>query len=1330
MDSGTISAGSVVWNLDVNQAELEAGLVAAQQKVETYAALVESTNKSMAASAATVAGTQESSATRVAEASALEKDAIVANDDEVISRNALTIASFNSVGASLEKNAGVSKSLGIGAAAIAAGIGISVGAMVKAAGDFQASMTRLVTSAGESDRNLQLVSNGVLQVARDTGTATTQLASAMYIIESGGQHGAAGLTVLKAAAQGAKTENADLATVADAVTSAMTDYHFAASQAADVTSKLVAATGQGKTTFQDLAAAMPAILPTASAAHISLNEVLGDLASMTIHGMSADQAAQNLAHSIRSLQSPTQAMSKELAALGLNSTEVAQQLGSKGLYGSLQQISDAITSQMGKGSTAVILNMQNALKGLPQAVQDVSQQVINGTATWTDWNKATKNLTVTQHAQAGAFATLFNGMHTIGTEQMSGAQVMQTYAGAMQKAVGTSDGLNVALMLTGQNSQNTTNAIKAVSDSTAEAGGNVKGWGDIQRNFNQQMSVLRENLTTTGIAIGTALLPPLTSFARAIGSILTPAATFISRNKTLVAGFLLVTGALATLVAMTWVTSVAWTTLGTTFTKVGNMPKALTEAIVGLRTSLATAAAFITETAIPTLVGSFTTLWTVIGGGSLALDAVNPIFAIITAIALLAVGIYEVVDHWKAVKNWVVKFWNDWKLVIIEFTLFFAPEVLIIAGLADIVVRHWTPIKQFFTQLWDDITHATEIFVNGITSRVDRLTRHITPYWTALRKDAVSVWTGLNQDATTVLSKLQSDLDSIIGRLSTHLKPYWDGLQVQAKGAFEALRHGVGSELDQVTNDILKWGGAAHQDLLPAWIQFKEDAHSAWRQLKVQSIDDFKDIKSGIHKGIIEIVTDSQSLWRGISTGSLFITIGTDAGNSLKRGWKDVTRDAPQWGTDIVNGIVRGLEGIANYDITSWINWGHDASGVAKNAAKLAGQLILAIGGAFTSATRTIVGWGSTIVSKIGSGVTGAYKTAAKWGVDILSSIGSGFTSAWSKIGQWVTSLVSQIGSDITGAYKSIVNFGSDIISDIVSGLSNGLKDVTSFFTNLPSNLEKDLMSSGHSIADKHAEGFKGWWKSQPNIAKIGDVIILGLIAAVLAVPAAILAATITVATAIINGIISGIQLAWHFLDTEFHNWGPKIVAFFDGAGSWLVGAGQAILNGLVSGIESVASKPADAVKKVLSNISKLLPHSPAEEGPFSGRGWTLYSGMAISEALAQGIKANSGKAVSAMSGMMSDVAGVSSIGTTGANNTSSATASTIVSSLSSGAGAPTQSAQPIHVSINPSGIIARSRSELRDITKDMLSTVDEELRARRLPTILPSNTVGRSTAA
>lgn len=548
-------------------------------KTETSFVSLGATSEEYQANMATIAAATadaEGGITILGDSAKSTADVVIASNDRIIaSYREVSVAGSASAGGSATKDAatagGISGGVGIGAAAAAAGVAVAAGLMVKAAGDFQASMTRLVTSAGESESNLKMVSAGVLQVARDTGTGTTQLAQAMYTIESGGQHGAAGLKVLEAAAQGAKTENADLVTVADAVTSAMTDYHLPASEAATVTSKLVAATGQGKTTFQDLAGAMSAILPKASAAHISLNEILGDLASMTLHGISAQQAAENMADAISHLQSPTQAMSKELAALGLNSTELSQNLGNKGLSGTIQEVSQAIMGQMGDGTTAVVLNMENALKGLPQSVQNVSQEVINGTASWSDWNSATKDLTVTQKAQAQSFATLFNGMHTIGTEQMSGAQVMQTYAGAMNKAMGDSAGLNVALMLTGQNTKNTTGAIKAVSDATAEAGGNVKGWSEIQGNFNQQMSILKENVATAGIAIGQALLPALTTAAKDIGDVLGPIANFVDSNKTLTAGLLLTVGGLASFVAITWAVQKSSNAIGTSFSFANDM---------------------------------------------------------------------------------------------------------------------------------------------------------------------------------------------------------------------------------------------------------------------------------------------------------------------------------------------------------------------------------------------------------------------------------------------------------------------------------------------------------------------------------------------------------------------------------------------------------------------------------------------------------------------------------------------------------------------------------------------------------------------------------------
>ncbi|MGN6722748.1 MAG: phage tail tape measure protein, partial [Marmoricola sp.] len=164
---------------------------------------------------------------------------------DIFAKDHNTSSVFEGIGGSVTKLAGM-LGLAFGGAEVVKG----VEDMVKAAGDFEAANTRLATSAGESMANLKMVGDGILQVAQDTGTTVENLQQGAYYIESAGFHGADMLNVLKAAAQGAKAEGSDVATVGDAVTSALRDYHLSASDAADVTSKLITATSQGKTTFE------------------------------------------------------------------------------------------------------------------------------------------------------------------------------------------------------------------------------------------------------------------------------------------------------------------------------------------------------------------------------------------------------------------------------------------------------------------------------------------------------------------------------------------------------------------------------------------------------------------------------------------------------------------------------------------------------------------------------------------------------------------------------------------------------------------------------------------------------------------------------------------------------------------------------------------------------------------------------------------------------------------------------------------------------------------------------------------------------------------------
>lgn len=251
---------------------------------------------------------------------------------------------------------------GIAAAAMALGVGI---AAAKMAGNFQTGMNTLVTGAGESAANLKLVSDGVLQLATDTGTSTKQLTDGMFMIESAGFHGAAGLDVLKNAAEGAKVGNADLKSVANAVTTEMVDYKDKNLSAAAATNILIATVANGKTTMEELSGAMSTILPTASAARIGLIDVQGAMATMTGEGVDAANAATYLRQLIVALQAPSKGTAKALADIGLSTTQVANEM-KVSLPDAIALIEDHLKKKFPEGSAAYVAALKSIAGGSKQ----------------------------------------------------------------------------------------------------------------------------------------------------------------------------------------------------------------------------------------------------------------------------------------------------------------------------------------------------------------------------------------------------------------------------------------------------------------------------------------------------------------------------------------------------------------------------------------------------------------------------------------------------------------------------------------------------------------------------------------------------------------------------------------------------------------------------------------------------------------------------------------------------------------------------------------------------------------------------------------------------
>lgn len=106
----------------------------------------------------------------------------------------------------------------------------------------------------------------------------------------------------------------------------------------------------------------------------------------------------------------------------------------------------------------------------------------------------------------------------------------------------------------------------------------------------------------------------------------------------------------------------------------------------------------------------------------------------------------------------------------------------------------------------------------------------------------------------------------------------------------------------------------------------------------------------------------------------------------------------------------------------------------------------------------------------------------------------------------------------------------------------------------------------------------------------------------------------------ILGGLINGVKAHISFVLGVLRWVKDKLLGFFATPAKWLYNAGRSILSGLVDGIKSKIGDVVGAVKGAVDAARAYLPFSPAKKGPFSGKGWTLYSGRSITDSLAEGI--------------------------------------------------------------------------------------------------------------
>jgi phage-related protein/chemotaxis protein histidine kinase CheA len=883
-------------------------LTAAQARQE---ALVTSDDVAAAATALTAA--EKSAAKATTEASAAQErqegvaraqaaaNAEAADETDAVAAAQARMDAAND--ASSESSGLASKAFGITGLAIAA-IGYE---SIKAAGNFQSLTEHLVTDAGESQSNLKMVQQQILGIASATGTSTTTLANAAYVIESAGIHGKKAMDDLSVAAQGAKVGGAEVSTVAYAMATSMNAYGSKAGTATQITNEMISTVAAGDMKMQDLATALSAVTPVAAAAGISFSQVGAAIATMTSQGMSAQQAAQDLGHSIKSLQNPNATQIQEMQQLGINVTDLSTKMGSRGLTGTYQVLIQAITSHMGAAGT-VMMNAFNQSSSaaadantifskLGPAAQKLAKEFEDGSIGVSAYRTAAQGLGGEQGVLAAQFETTYSRAKGFNSLLTSGSPAAQTFTAALSKVTGGSTGLNTALMLTGQHSATFEKNAAAIGVAGKSTSKSVQNWSTIQGTFNQKMDRLKSSVEAAGVMIGMKLLPVVSKVAGAFANIVTPILSWINHNQKLVG----MIGAVAIGMAAAAVSM-----------KLVEIQGAILEGVIAiLNGELDADPIMLVVLAIGALVAGLIYAYTHF---KTFRDIVNDVFGFFKTIVMAVVDavvaawhglvaaaewlwhalgsvwsavsgavttVWHVIeDAWNAVASVTSTVWNAisgffskwWPLLLVIFEL---PIALLIAAwnhfggdIMSAAQDTWNAISGFFVGIWHDITSAAD-----------------------------AAWNLFKRYVITPIQQVWAELQPIIHDVESFLASVWHDIESVASSVWNAIKLAIIDPITEIWQTIVRIGG----DIVSA---ISGALHKAWDA--VSSVGSwFLQIGSDIVNGIISGVENAG--------GALFSSLENLAGGALKAAKSFLGINSPsklfadEVGLSIPEGIAKGI---------------------------------------------------------------------------------------------------------------------------------------------------------------------------------------------------------------------------------------------------------------------------------------------------------------------------------------------------------------------------------------------------------------------------------------
>lgn len=252
-------------------------------------------------------------------------------------------------------------------------------AATKYADEYEGSAAKLQTLVEDGTISMKDMQDRVRKVSDETGISANDTNEAMYQYVSATQdvEGATdGFVISAKASVGGFT---DVTTAIDGLTTVMNSYHLKGSDnMSDIADKMLMTQNKGKTTFGELSQYLGQVVSTAYSANMSLDELLGSVATLTANGIQTSSAITGIKAALSNIISPTDDAKAAAEALGIQW--------------------DAATLQE-KGWTGLLEDVRNSMKEAAPEYLELADQA-------KAYNEQLEKLTQTQEANTSTIDSL------------------------------------------------------------------------------------------------------------------------------------------------------------------------------------------------------------------------------------------------------------------------------------------------------------------------------------------------------------------------------------------------------------------------------------------------------------------------------------------------------------------------------------------------------------------------------------------------------------------------------------------------------------------------------------------------------------------------------------------------------------------------------------------------------------------------------------------------------------------------------------------------------------------------------------------------------------